>query len=72
VDRTVRLVTSAQTLTNVLFPSTGSDDSWATLEVEIDFAGSTSATVGNDSLKVVADPDIGPNLDWLHITAPSP
>ncbi|NDV63208.1 cellulase family glycosylhydrolase [Puniceicoccales bacterium CK1056] len=72
IERTVRLVSSAQTLTNVVFPSTGSNDSWATLQVEINFSGSTSADIGNESLKVVADPDVGPNLDWLHVTAPSP
>ena len=70
VDRTVRLVTAAQVLNNVLFPATGSADSWSTLEVDILFNGSTSAGIDNESLKIVATPDSGPALDWVHISAP--
>lgn len=72
VDRTVRLVTGAEALTDVLFPATGGPDSWDTLRVKIAFNASTSADLDNESLKVVALPDPGPNLDWVHITAPSP
>ena len=79
-DRTVRLVTAIDgsnhaVLNDVLFPSTGSDDSWAILEVEIDFPGSSSADPTdsgrqNAQFKVVATPETGPNLDWVQITAP--
>ena len=71
-DRTVRLVTGAQVLNDVTFPSTGGFDSWATLAVEINFNASTAAGVDEESLKVVALPDQGPSLDWIHLTAPTP
>jgi endoglucanase len=70
VDRTVRLVTGAQTLTHVLFPGTGRDDSWATLEVEVQFNASSGHDSDTESLKIVADPDPGPQVDWVHITCP--
>jgi endoglucanase len=70
VDRTVRVVTGGQTLTGVVFPSTGGDDSWATLEVVVQFNASSGHDSGTESLKIVADPDPGPHLDWVHITRP--
>lgn len=80
VDRSVRLVTAIAgqnhaVLNNVFFPATGGNNSWSTLEVEIAFPGSNSADPNdanrdNAQLKIVATPDTGPNLDWVHVTAP--
>jgi hypothetical protein len=80
VDRSVRLVTAIAgqnhaVVNNVFFPATGGNNSWSTLEVEIAFPGSnsadpTDANRNNAQLKIVATPDTGPNLDWVHVTAP--
>ncbi len=70
VDRSLRLVSrndtaTVQTLNNLLFPATGGLNSWRTLEVSIAFEAGES---GN--LKVVATPDPGVNLDWIHVALP--
>jgi len=55
--------TTIQTLENQLFPSSGSSNSWKTIAIPINFEAGDLA-----SLKIVAAPDQGIQLDWLKIT----
>lgn len=68
-ERALRIVSrnneGAQTgmITEQIFPSTGGNSSWSTLEINIPFhAGET-----ND-LRIIALSNQGVNLDWIHIT----
>ncbi|MEC8650606.1 MAG: cellulase family glycosylhydrolase [Verrucomicrobiota bacterium] len=69
-SRTMRLIsrndadTTVQVV-NILFPGTGSTDSWTTQYVHLNFEAGQSA-----KLLIVALPDPGVNLDWLDITLP--
>ncbi len=67
--RTLRLAsrndsgTTVQTITGQVFPATGGMNSWKTVEIPVNFEAGDSA-----SLRVIADPDEGANLDWIKIT----
>jgi hypothetical protein len=67
--RTLRLVsrndagTTVQTITGQVFPATGGLNSWQTLEVQVDFEAGDLA-----SLRIIADPDEGVNLDWIKLS----
>ena len=69
-SRTIRLIsrndadTTVQAV-DILFPGTGSTDSWTTQYVHLNFEAGQSA-----ELKIVASPDPGVNLDWIDITLP--
>lgn len=71
-DRTVRVVTNTEVMTNVVFPATGSSGSWSTLRLELLFNASSGHDTDTESIKIVSDPDVAPNLDWVNITLPSP
>lgn len=69
-DRTVRIVTNTEVMTNVVFPATGGSDSWSTLRIELLFTASSGHDTDTESIKIVSDPDVAPNLDWVNITLP--
>ena len=69
--RSLRLVTrddngtTVQRLDEQSFPATGGTDSWATHTIYINFSEGDDA-----EFRVVALPDAGVHLDWIHITLP--
>ena len=59
------LGTAVETIESQLFPATISADSWSTLSVNLNLEAGDAA-----SIRIVATPDSGVNLDWVEITLP--
>ena len=59
------LGTAVETIESQLFPATISADSWSTLSVNLALEAGDAA-----SIRIVATPDSGVNLDWIEITLP--
>ena len=59
------LGTAVETIESQLFPATISADSWSTLSVNLNLEAGDAA-----SIRIVATPDTGVNLDWVEITLP--
>ena len=57
--------TVVETIESQLFPATISADSWSTLSVNLALEAGDAA-----SIRIVATPDSGVNLDWIEITLP--
>lgn len=69
--RTLRIVArndasvTTDTIADVVFPATGSNDTWDTKIINVIFEAGDAA-----DLKIVANNSPGVNLDWIHITLP--